>query len=361
MNYKSKPDATAQGMHEAPAPFISPVPQQNLNDTAESYVPIDYDHDFGNVSQDEDRARRTYNINTFTPEHAEDKNGPVIIPFGMQGSGKTTFLATLFKLMSEAPALRSEVIVPERDSVANFSGQAMLNEWNDLLSNGSFVNPTNTGEENIRDIEIQVTPLRGQRTPLRFSIVEVSGEDLYKVVVTEDHQPSLPKAVELLFTQRKIRPMLILMVHPERRENDKMFENLLLYLRQIMDTGRMDDMPLLVLIPNPARAMAELRSQRPDLQVHKELTPELCPEYLREFAPRTSAIFSRWPKKRRGIMPYYVGTIAKSANNTQETRLKITTYDDTHAKQVFKWIYKQFTGKELGQSWYSSFMKLFND
>lgn len=318
-------------------------------------VPVDYNAEARTGRVHENEPLRPQSLDSFTPEHAGDKTGPVIVPFGLPGSGKSTFLATLFKLLSEARALQSEVIVPDRDNVANYAGQAMLNEWNDLLTTGRFVRPTNTGDQHIRDVEMQVTPLRGTRRPLRFSIVEVAGEDLRQVIVEEDRQPSLPAAVEALFDNRAARPMLILMVHPERSANDKMFDNLMVYLRQLMEPGRMADMPMLILIPNPRRALADLHERRPDLRMQNELSPELCPEYLKEFAPRTSAIFSRWPKKRRGIMPYYVGTIGRSEREGVE---RIMTYDDRHARQVFKWIYFQFTGRKLGHSWYTPLLKL---
>ena len=54
-------------------------------------------------------------------------------------------------------------------------------------------------------------------------------------------------------------------------------------------------------------------------------------------------------------MPYYVGTLGRSERDGYE---RIMTYDDRHARQVFKWIYYQFTGKRLGQSWYTPLVKL---
>lgn len=358
MSSKEKPGADVRGFGEAASPFLR-KPSGFDADSEDRIIEVDYTAELRGNQHRVAEPKRAHNLNAFTADHAADKTGPMIIPFGLPGSGKSTFLATLFKLLTEARSLRSEVIIPERDSISNYAGQAMLNEWNDLLTTGRFLDSTPTGAQNIRDVEMQVTPLVGQRRPLRFSIVEVSGEDLLKVVVQGDRQPSLPESVEALFSNRSVRPMLILMVHPERSGNDKMFDNLLLYLRQKMDPGRLNEMPILVLIPNPRRAMAELHLRRPDLQMHKVLSPELCPEYLREFAPRTFAIFSNWPKNRRGIMPYHVGTIGRSEREGGLERIMV--YDDEHAKQVFKWIYTQFTGRKLGQSWYSSFMKLLDD
>ncbi len=357
MSSNEKPGADVRGFSEAPSRFLR-KPSAFDADNEDRITEIDHSAELRGRQPRDAEPKRSHNLTAFTAEHAAEKTGPVIIPFGLPGSGKTTFLATLFKLLTEARSLKSEVIIPERESVSNYAGQAMLNEWSDLLTVGRLFDATPAGEHHIRDVEMQVTPLVGQRRPLRFSIVEVSGEDLRKVVVQADSEPSLPQSVEALFTNRSVRPLLILMVHPERSGNDKMFDNLMLFLRQHVDPGRLKEMPMLVLIPNPRRAMAELHMRRPDLQMHKVLTPELCPEYLREFAPRTYAIFSNWTKSRRGIMPYHVGTIGRSERDGRE---RIMVYEDEHAKQVFKWIYTQFTGRKLGQSWYSSFLKLLDD
>lgn len=356
MTSGKKPDTNRKiyGFEDGAARFEPKVEEAYTSASDdEEFEEVKYGDDLFTTEHDAatDRADRDL---AFSVEYARTKTGPVIIPFGLQGSGKSTFLATLFKALAEAGGLKSEVQIPEHNDIARYSGQVMLNEWNELLTKGRFVEATNVGDENIREVEICVTPLRGQRTPLTLSVLEVSGEDLRQVVVEEERSPRLPEAMRVLFAESRAQPMLVLLVHPEKSGNDTMFDNLFLYLRHINTEHPVETMPLLVLIPNPMLALAELQRRKPEFRMNAELTPELCPEYLKIFAPRTYAIFSRWPKKKRGIMPYHVGRIERSTKTGFE---RIGSYDDEHAKAAFRWIYKQYTGKELGQSWWTKMMR----
>lgn len=342
------------GFAEAPAKFDQP----RVIEMPAAPRPVNLDADYGdNPHRDEIPTRNL--AAAFTKEDAMARSGNFVIPFGLPGSGKTTFLAALFQMLSESPALRSQIIVPERNKVANYAGQAMLTQWTSMFRKGRFMGATQRGDFNIRDIEYKIEPLRGQSTSLTFSVVEVSGEDLARVIATDAAQPKLPAAVEAVFTNTRIKPLIVLVLHPNRSDNDLLFDNLFVQLRRLMGP-RMNNVSLLAIIANPRLALHRLKEARPELAGHQEMTPELADLYLRQFARKTYAVFNTWPKKKRGILPFYVGSIEIVPDGEDEYE-RIAEIDDTHVKMIFRFIYRQFTGKRLGQMWYQRLLRSLND
>lgn len=287
----------------------------------------------------------------FTPEDAKSHRGNFIIPFGLPGSGKTTFLAALFKFLNESNGLKSEIQIPQRGNVPNYAGQAMLNEWERVWKTGRFLAATQVGDDGIRELSYLVKPQKGERTHLNFNVIEVSGEELVKVIAEPDRDPRLPNAIEAVFNNKNIKPMILMIVHPNQNRNDELFHNLIVYLRKNI-SDRVSSIPIAVIIANPKLALSHLQKRRPDMNVHSELTGSICSEYLKVFAPKTHAVFKSWNPKKRAITPLYVGEIEtfEDANNMTLERIKV--YNDTHVKGIFAWAYSQFTGKRLGPKWW---------
>ena len=65
----------------------------------------------------------------FSKADADSRTGNFVVPFGLHLSGKTTFLAALFKYIDEHENLTSRIVIPKRGKVRNYAGQAMLNQW----------------------------------------------------------------------------------------------------------------------------------------------------------------------------------------------------------------------------------------
>ncbi|WP_147127188.1 hypothetical protein [Shimia ponticola] len=282
----------------------------------------------------------------FTAEDARSRSGNYVIPFGLPGSGKTTLLASLFKYIDESPNLQNEIIIPERRKVPNYAGQAMLNQWQKVFNSGRFLGATPVGADAIRELTYEVVPLKGQKTKLNFSVVEVSGEDLVRVVAREGSNPRLPDALEALFKNSRVRPTIILVVHPNKLENDLLFHNLFTWLnRNVKD--RIKTFSLAVVIANPSLALHRLHQRRTDTVGLDVLTGGLTKIYLQEFAPKTFAIYNSWRKEKRAITPLHVGDI-RAFEEGEKTVERIVRFDKRNSSQIFSWIYRQFTGKRLG-------------
>jgi len=282
----------------------------------------------------------------FTEDDADSRRGHFIVPFGLPGSGKTTFLASLFKFIDESENLTSQIVVPRRGEGRNYAGQAMLNQWQKVFNQGRFLGATPVGGDAIRELTYEVTPLKGQRARLNFSVVEVSGEDLGRVVAREGSVPRLPDAIAALFRNVRIRVMIVLVVHPNQLENDLLFNNLFIWLNTHA-RDRMKTFSLAVLIANPDLALRRLHKRRPDLQGYDTLAGKVLKTYLKEFAPKTHSLYSSWPKRRRAILAFRVGKI-ETRQEDGKTHERIVQFKKTNAAQFFAWMYQQFTGRKLG-------------
>ncbi|MCY4306497.1 MAG: hypothetical protein OXC62_17230 [Aestuariivita sp.] len=282
----------------------------------------------------------------FTPEDAHNRKGNFIIPFGLPGSGKTTFLASLFKYIDESEKFDSRIVIPKRGKVLNYAGQAMLNQWQKIFNAGRFLGATPVGADALRELAYEVTPLRGQKTRLRFNVVEVSGEDLVRIVAKEGGKPRLPDVIATLFKKSSIRTMIVLVIHPNQPDNDLLFNNLFIWLNS--NIGHYSrTFSLAVLIANPDLALQHLHKRRPDTQGYTRLSGNILKIYLKEFTPKTHAIYQSWSKKKRAILPFRVGEIETRQENG-ETYERILRFDPQNAAQFFTWIYRQFTGRKLG-------------
>ena len=294
----------------------------------------------------------------FSAEDARSRRGNFIVPFGLPGSGKTTFLASLFKYIDESPNLSNQVVIPERRAVPNYAGQAMLNQWQKIFNSGRFLGATQVGADAVRELSYEVTPLKGQKRRLAFSVVEVSGEDLVNVVAREGSNPKLPSSIEALFRNANVRTIIVLVVHPNQLENDLLFNNLFTWLNRNVK-NRLPNFSLAILISNPDLALKHLHKRRPDTAGHDNLSSNISKVYLQEFAPKTFSLFNSWEKKKRAIVPLNVGDI-KLFEEGEETYERIVRFDKTNSAQVFAWIYAQFTGRKLGATFLQRLFRKMN-
>ena len=294
----------------------------------------------------------------FTASDAKIRKGNYVIPFGLPGSGKTTFLASIFKYIDESPLLDSQIVIPERKKVPNYAGQAMLNDWQRIFNSGRFLGATQVGDSGIRELTYEVQPNKGQKTKLNFSVVEVSGEDLVKVIADAGRDPKLPPALEAIFQNPAVRPTIVLVVHPNQLENDLLFNNLFSWLRRNVKS-RISTFSLAVVIANPELALRRLHKRKPETAGQDRMGGKLALIYLQEFAPKTFSIYNGWNKSKRAISPFHVGEIRSSEENG-ETVERIVRFHEKNANQIFSWIYGQFTGKKLGRTLLQRLFKKMN-
>jgi len=298
----------------------------------------------------------------FTGEDANERNGNYIIAFGLAQSGKSTFHNMLLRYLEQVGPFAAQLQIPKTDDTTDFSAQAMVNVWRESWLTNTLPPANPVTEEAIREVIYFVKPNSGVRDPVRFGIVEVSGELLRNVVATSEVAPQIPLAIHNLFRNNKVRPILLFIINPENPRNDLLFENFVTYLDRSFP-GRRNTIPLGLIVANPDAALALLKERSPEkYKQYSKLEGRLVFEYLRMATPRTYNQFQAWPnKKAKMISPLYIGDIMESQTigyeGARAPRRYIKGVNFGDVSKIFSWIYLQCTGKHLGPTWVQRIVK----
>lgn len=276
---------------------------------------------------------------------ADKLSGNFILTFGRVGSGKTTFHNTLLRFLSEgSPPFTLEPLAGSDDS-AFFK----LREWREQWRNGALA-PAND-IDSAECYEFQAKPLEElARFPeVEFGIFEISGEDYEKVVKSPSNpDPFFPGGLQRFLSNPKIKFILVFVCdgeHPEK--DDEFFENFIdLFDSQFNArfARRFWQMtPILLVISKPTAARTRL----------KDSLVKGLEEADEEFAI-IEAFLTRFYRKVRAKGIEFqasflnVGEIQKISETTDDgpeiLRQKLIRPDFVNIRDIFGWMYKNWTG-----------------
>ncbi|MCE6957856.1 hypothetical protein LAZ40_02135 [Cereibacter sphaeroides] len=278
-------------------------------------------------------------------EIAAKKRGNYIFSFGFPGSGKTTFQWFLMNYIMNEGDWRSTIDVPDTTNGPDWGGRRIINEWKEQWITGRFPEPNKTAESDIREVTAKVATVSGRRIELDFSFLEVSGELLKMVLPLENRNPQLSESIQAYFANPGFRSVLMLMLHPDVEENDKLFPSLITYLDKEFP-GLRSRLSLGVIISKPEASLQRLRTYgsvdgRFDYDTLDELALE---DYLNRFCGETYQIWRDWPGKDRTLLaPLHLGEI-----DTKGEEPLLVRPDYRHIEAIFHWIVEQFTGQRPG-------------
>lgn len=309
----------------------------------------------------------------FNENYACTLRGNYLLSLGYPGSGKTTLQFMLTWMMhgladGYKTSFNSMVdIVPPRSMnesevhhaqasaqrMLNLS-QSLLNDWSRRFQIGQLPEPTVAGEREVRDMRIRVKPKRRGAPELDFNFIEISGENLEDVIAGDGEPGSLPKGLEAFLENRNINLIISVLVSPTvieqnsglLRSNDILLRNMMAWAeaRQINLEERAS---LLIIIPNPAAAMKHLAMQTGMTHV-PNYSAENIATYLKDVAPYISNIVDNWDPKRSAISKLFIGNIdEEELNNEKIIRIQRPVFYDI--ENIFKWMYKQYTGFDLNR------------
>jgi hypothetical protein len=270
--------------------------------------------------------------------------------FGYAGAGKTTFQSFLAYYVNHSSEFRSRLVLDPESSLQGWEPQAIYNDWLRLWWQGDFPKPTLTNDSDIRELTFEVNPKKGVKTPATFSFLEVSGEQLRKVIADNQEDPNLTETIRRYFENPSIRMTLVLLVDPEHDQdgaNDLLFQNLFTFL-EVNYPGFAARSSLALLISKPETALAMLKNAQPGLRHHAELRGDLCEDYIETFLPGTYNIFDSWPSpERTAIMTLHLGEVEGEGDHA---RLVSPDYKDISS--IFNWLYHDITRERLGPKWW---------
>lgn len=285
-------------------------------------------------------------IEGLNPEDIQNKSGNYLFTFGYPGSGKTTFQWFLMRYLMMEGNFRTQVDIPKTaGGEDDWEARRILNEWKTQWVEQTFPESTGAFDSDIREITIESRPLEGEKTPCRFSFLEMSGELLRMVKPEKNQAPKLSKLINSYLSNEKIKFIVVLMLHPEHEENDNLFASFLSYLDRI-HPGIRSRMSLAIIVVNPEKSMEKLR-QFGDAEGRKnymEINDAALHTYVDAFAGESYQALTDWPDKKRTLLTCLeIGEIKRERG---EQILEDPDFGDI--EEIYRWIYNQFTGKRLG-------------
>jgi hypothetical protein len=281
---------------------------------------------------------------TLLDQDLSEKSGNYVFTFGFPASGKTTFHSVLVRYLMQVGPFKTEIKDRTTGLEPNYETNRMITEWMREWRSGRFPKGTPVGDEHIRELSFNVLPLQGERTPLDFTLLEVSGEMLKTVMPDGPNDPTLSDILSQILNNPKINLTIILLVHPDVHTNDELFMNFMDYLDRKISGDIRKRASLGIVISNPPKALEVLKTYRPEHKSVTDLRGIHVENFLEIFAPTTYRIWLEWPNpKRKMLSRFYIGEIGEVSGKPRLIRP-----DYTSASIVFGWLYTQFTGRVLG-------------
>ncbi len=245
----------------------------------------------------------------------QDRNSTFVFMFGRQQAGKTVVLSSLAYHMG----IDEEGLLETRRRVDNLKGAAYLKQLSESVRKGQFMNRTAVGS--LYELDLTYTP-NNPEVPMNFTFLEMSGEDLTKVELSESSAGDLPSDIEVYLKCPNINVVFMVVVpYEDAEEHDYLVIDFLDYIKERKPD--FDYSKLLLLISKWDRYDG-LRKDEVDL-------------FVKEQMPRT---YSRLKAKKATLARYSIGEV--SDDNQQ-----ILELNQERPQVVKRWLYQAATGQKI--------------
>ncbi|MDE2789179.1 MAG: hypothetical protein OXI81_01980 [Paracoccaceae bacterium] len=247
-------------------------------------------------------------------------------------------------LMNEGP-FSPEIEVPDRANGPDWEGREIINLWKGQWIEGRFPDRNPAAEGDVREVAVRARTTSGKKLEVNFSFLEASGELLKKVRPTSDKAPELIPLLRAYFENPRLKFVVMLMLSPDKEENDQLFASFMAYLDNCFPELR-DRMSLGVIVTKPEESLKRLREfGAPDgNRGFQELDEEALLAYVNRFCGETYQIWESWPQPKKTMLsPLYLGEI-----DMIEGEPRLVKPDFHHIGEIFCWLFEQFTTKRPG-------------
>lgn len=281
------------------------------------------------------------------------RTGNYILSVGLPKSGKTTLQSFMTYYMDVAGQLSASLDIREKDGSINNEAQRLRNQWLESWKKGEFPDSTPVGEDEIREVRLNVVNQENTRQNFNLSFLEISGENFTDLVPTDQQIPILFKRLKEFLSNKKIKLNIVLVLKTKEIEgdpsNDSLFVNFFTFIDNQLNLDIKNRIGLLILLPNPKEALGEedwVRSRKDRKFLRKRVR-----NYVYDQFPSTYKIYDSWNKKNRGLMPFHIGDLELASD-----KLKNTDFADVQG--FIRGNYKLFTGKDLQPSMLRKLQKM---
>ncbi|MEM9884902.1 MAG: hypothetical protein AAF849_03350 [Bacteroidota bacterium] len=245
----------------------------------------------------------------------QDRNSTFVFMFGRQQAGKTVILSSLAYHMG----VDENGLLETRRRVDNLKGAAYLKQLSQSVRKGQFMNRTAVGS--LYELDLTYTPNKPE-IPMNFTFLEMSGEDLSKVELSESSAGQLPNDIDVYLKCPNLNLVFMMVVpYEDAEEHDYLVIDFLDYLKERKPD--IDYSKILLLISKWDRYEG-LRKNEVDL-------------FVKEQMPRT---YSRLKAKKATIARYSIGNVSDDGES-------ITELNTERPEVIKKWMYQATTGHKI--------------
>lgn len=245
----------------------------------------------------------------------QDRNSTFVFMFGRQQAGKTVILSSLAYHMG----VDENGLLETRRRIDNLKGAAYLKQLSQSVRKGQFMNRTAVGS--LYELDLTYTPTKPE-VPMNFTFLEMSGEDLTKVELSESSAGQLPSDIDVYLNCPGLDSVFMIVVpYEDAEEHDYLVIDFLDYLKERKPD--MDYSKILLLISKWDRYEGT-RKDEVDL-------------FVKEQMPRT---FSRLKAKKATIARYSIGEVSDDNQH-------ILNLNTERPEAVKRWLYGAVTGRRI--------------
>jgi hypothetical protein len=248
--------------------------------------------------------------------YLKGKRTHFIFLFGKQGVGKTAITASLIHYLA------SESEYGNIEMGGDDTGRRLGARIRYLISTGRFPDRTNVGS--LTEIDCRFDPAKSGLEELKFTLLEMSGEDL-KLVDVNEYDGKLPDNIDVFFKAEGLSMTFILVTSPdEARGDDQLMVNFLDYLINKSPVYRHSRVLLLM------SKWDEVKKKHPNTDLEK---------FIKENMRQT---FRKINRPTNAYRHFSLGEVTEADGQPY-----ISKYDETSPKMVFEWLYRTLTGRDV--------------
>ena len=268
------------------------------------------------------------------------RRGNYLLSVGLPRSGKTVLQSYMTYYMDVAGTLNAELDIRETDGTINHEAQKIKTVWLESWKRGELPDSTPVGEDEIRELRLDVTNKENNRQNFNLSFLEISGENFLNVVPNEQNIPRLFERLKLFLTNKRINLTIAFVLKPndslDPTSCDALFTNFITFIRNELNINISKRAGLVLVLPNTKEIFGKDDWQRS--RKDQKFYGKLIKDYIYQNFPATYKIYDDWRDDKSKLMSFYIGDV-------EGDRLLNQDFDDV--KGLIRLNYQLFTGKKL--------------
>lgn len=279
------------------------------------------------------------------------RKGNYLLSVGLPRSGKTVLQSYMTYYMDVAGTLHATLDIREPDGSMNYEAQRIKTVWLESWKRGELPDSTPVGEDEIRELRLDVVNAENKSQKFNLSFLEISGENFLNVVPSERNIPKLFDRLKAFLSNRKIKLNLVFVLKPNEPNDqascDALFTNFMTFVQNELSIKISKRVGLILVLPNTKEIFGKSNWERS--RVDEKFYTKTMKDYVYKNFPATYRIWDGWNRKNRAIMSFHIGDV-------ENEKLLNKSFDDV--KAFIDLNYKLFTGTPL-QPKFSIFRRLF--